>query len=497
MSDDFIYYEFTNSDFLEMINNRVDEKYRNEVLSYFKDFIKYNENTTYTAEKLYIYFRSMYLEPEYDNISAELSPLLNHLRNLRDTERKNYNKSNQKYKYLEQDANELISGLNATYDELSDRLSSLEGLKEQATFTDNTSSESSVRINNFIYFYFTFVKQIVESCLIAINKINDILSIFIDMKDAQYSFEDKESYVNIEKKIYSLSRHVTIAFSYAHNIFNILDKVDRNIHDNIYPEIIDFFIKDYGVFLSLCKKIPGLTKNDIFKFHRINQIFHYHYKTSFDQNLISSPSLDAVALYKAVDSIKYNNKSNYSIETTILAQERTLKYKDSYTTAHQRRVAILSNKIASKMKLTEEHIFFIQLSARVHDIGKIHFTKELLEKRGTLTEEEYSHLCQHAQIGFDIIRTFDFDLPIQEIIYQHHERLDGSGYPRHLKDDEIMLEAKIIAVADTFEAMVTKRPYREELPMDLAIKAISNKNHYDPEIADICIRLFTEEGFSF
>ncbi|MDD4776105.1 MAG: HD domain-containing protein, partial [Syntrophomonas sp.] len=140
----------------------------------------------------------------------------------------------------------------------------------------------------------------------------------------------------------------------------------------------------------------------------------------------------------------------------------------------------------------------IEVAGNLHDIGKIHVPIEILSKPGNLTEIEFSYVKTHSQSGYDIIKDIEFPWPVAEIILQHHERLDGSGYPRGLSGDEILPEARIIAVADVVEAMASHRPYRPALGIEPALEEIVRNSGllYDPEVVAACCRLFQERGFS-
>ncbi|GAH90174.1 unnamed protein product [marine sediment metagenome] len=139
------------------------------------------------------------------------------------------------------------------------------------------------------------------------------------------------------------------------------------------------------------------------------------------------------------------------------------------------------------------------IAALVHDIGKINIPAEILSKPSKLNEMELSLIKNHPKTGYDILKTIDFPWPVARIVLQHHERLDGSGYPQGLKGKKILLEAKIMGVADVVEAMSSHRPYRPSLGIDKALEEISQNRgiFYDPEVVDVCLKLFKEKGFKF
>lgn len=183
----------------------------------------------------------------------------------------------------------------------------------------------------------------------------------------------------------------------------------------------------------------------------------------------------------------------------IMTIASTVEKRDPYTAGHQRRVAQLATAIARELKLSEAQIESINLAAVVHDLGKIKVPAEILSKPGRLSENEFRIIQEHPETGYDILKSIDFPWPIARIVLQHHERLNGSGYPHQLKDKETLLEAKILAVADTVEAMASHRPYRAALGIDTALNEIEvNKGSlYEPDVVDACISLFRQHNFDF
>ncbi|MBC7188967.1 HD domain-containing protein, partial [Candidatus Aerophobetes bacterium] len=192
------------------------------------------------------------------------------------------------------------------------------------------------------------------------------------------------------------------------------------------------------------------------------------------------------------------------LEEIIRAMALIVEKKDPYTAGHQQRVSSLARAIATQMKLPEDqiekiHIAAILTAAILHDIGKIIIPTEILSKPSKLTDVEFSFIKKHPEIAYEIIKEIEFPYPIAQIALQHHERMDGSGYPQGLKGENILLEARILAVADVVEAMSSHRPYRPALGINRALEEIEkNKGKlYDPEVGDACIRLFKEKGFKF
>ncbi len=190
-------------------------------------------------------------------------------------------------------------------------------------------------------------------------------------------------------------------------------------------------------------------------------------------------------------------KYRRALEGTISALATAIEKRDPYTAGHQRRVAELAKEIAKEMKLPDDTVQCIYLASLLHDIGKISVPSEILSKPSRLNNPEYELIKFHPTVGYEILKDIDFPWPIAEAVLYHHERLDGSGYPSGLKNGEIPIEARVIAVADVVEAISSHRPYRPALGMEKALKEIEkNKGRlYDPEVVDACIRVIKEKGF--
>jgi len=191
-------------------------------------------------------------------------------------------------------------------------------------------------------------------------------------------------------------------------------------------------------------------------------------------------------------------KLNKTLDSIIQTMALTVEMRDPYTAGHQHRVAKLACAIAEEMNLPAEKIKGMQVIGAIHDIGKICVPSEILSKPGRITEAEFSIIKEHPRTGYDILKGIDFPWPVSMAILQHHERLDGSGYPGKLPGDSIILEARILAVADVVEAMASHRPYRPSLGLEKALDEVSGKKgiFYDAEVVDACLKLFNEKGFS-
>jgi PAS domain S-box-containing protein len=186
-----------------------------------------------------------------------------------------------------------------------------------------------------------------------------------------------------------------------------------------------------------------------------------------------------------------------AVSATIQVVAAAVETRDPYTAGHQMRSADLARAIATEMGLPHEKIDGIRMAGSIHDIGKLSIPAEILSKPTKLTGIEFSLIKEHARQGFEILKNVESSWPLAEIVYQHHERMDGSGYPRNLKGDDILIEARILTVADVVEAMASHRPYRAGLGIDAALNEIEkNKGiFYDNGAADACLRLFREKGF--
>lgn len=196
---------------------------------------------------------------------------------------------------------------------------------------------------------------------------------------------------------------------------------------------------------------------------------------------------------------KSYDKLQNMLEETIRTLAFTVEVRDPYTAGHQRRVAELSYAISEKMGFSPEEVRGVKMAALIHDVGKIQVPAEILSKPGRLTSNEMDLIRTHPMVGSDILRRIEFPQPISEFVLQHHERINGSGYPHGITGEEMHIEAKIIAVADVVEAMMSHRPYRPALEMSKAIEEISQNKGilYDAEVVETCLSLLIEREFAF
>ena len=188
-----------------------------------------------------------------------------------------------------------------------------------------------------------------------------------------------------------------------------------------------------------------------------------------------------------------------AVGVAIQVMVSAVEARDPYTAGHQLRAADIARAIATEIGLTQGRIDSIRIAGSVHDIGKLSIPAEILSKPTKLSELEFSLIKEHVLSGYEILKNVESPWPLAQIVYQHHERMDGSGYPRHLRGEEILMDARILAVADVVEAMSSNRPYRPALGEEAALKEIENNRStlYDTDVVDACLRVFREKNFHF
>jgi PAS domain S-box-containing protein len=209
---------------------------------------------------------------------------------------------------------------------------------------------------------------------------------------------------------------------------------------------------------------------------------------------------DVTARKQAEDEIRRQAEQlRRTLDGAVLAMGRVVEARDPYTAGHERRVAELATAIAAAMGMEGEELVALRLAGTIHDVGKIAVPAEILSKPGRLSSVEFELIKQHPESGYEILGAIDFGRPVAEMVRQHHERLDGSGYPQGLSGSDILPEARILAVADVVEAMSSHRPYRAALGMAAALAEV--REHagvkYDAEVVATCVKLVEEQGFQF
>jgi PAS domain S-box-containing protein len=215
------------------------------------------------------------------------------------------------------------------------------------------------------------------------------------------------------------------------------------------------------------------------------------------QEIAADLAFGIAALSTAIEKIQNQENLRVSLEQTIQVIAATSEERDAYTAGHQRRVAEISSKIATELGLSADRIHGLHLASSIHDLGKIGVPAEILAKPRRLTAMEYGMIKEHPTIGFNILKDVIFPWPIAKIIVEHHERIDGSGYPFGLMGEAVLLESKILAVADVVEAMASHRPYRPALGIEAALNEITAQRGItlDETVVDACLRIFHEHGY--
>jgi PAS domain S-box-containing protein len=217
------------------------------------------------------------------------------------------------------------------------------------------------------------------------------------------------------------------------------------------------------------------------------------------ESCIQSTYRDITERKQAEEEVKRGYEQlQETLHATVNALASTVEMKDQYTAGHQPRATHLACAIAEEMGLSNEQIEGIRMAASIHDIGKIVVPAEILNKPGPLTDIQYEMVKMHPRAGFDVVKGIKFPWPVAQIVLQHHELMDGSGYPQGLSGDEIMMEARILTVANVVEAMTSHRPYRPAFDIKVALAEISKNKGilYDSAVVDACLRLFAEKGFT-
>ena len=284
---------------------------------------------------------------------------------------------------------------------------------------------------------------------------------------------------------------------------SIREKIERN-----GLIIISFFIGlMYWVFDSL---VLGqiITRVSTFSLFVVYGIFNQNlinaHKTAVASLKHSRDTLEETVKTRTSELIRVNeerlqnmDRLRKTLNATIQALADMVEARDPYTAGHQRRVSDLARAIATEMCLATEQIDAIRITSVIHDIGKVSIPAEILNKPTCLSNMELNLIKKHSESGYGILKDIDFIWPVAQMVLQHHERIDGSGYPQALKGEEILIEARILAVADVVDAMASPRPYRPALGIDEALKEIEKNKAflYDSKVVDTCLRVFRENGY--
>ncbi len=213
------------------------------------------------------------------------------------------------------------------------------------------------------------------------------------------------------------------------------------------------------------------------------------------QNRFHRENLENLVKKRTEALIKTLQDFRGALDGIVQAMGLTVELKDPYTAGHQKRVAGIATAIAGEIGLSESRVEGVRMAGLIHDIGKIAVPSDILNKPGRITNNEYEIIKSHSQVGYDILKNIAFPWPISQIVHQHHERMDGSGYPQGLAGEDILLEARILAVTDVVEAMASHRPYRPALGVERALDEIGSNGGvlYDADVVNVCVRLFEEK----
>lgn len=203
------------------------------------------------------------------------------------------------------------------------------------------------------------------------------------------------------------------------------------------------------------------------------------------------PAFDGTTDNLGESRMEIGAKGRKNMEAITYVIESTMGARDPYTVSHQQRATHFACVLAEAMGLPEERIWALRMAGTIHDLGKVSVPQEILVRPRKLTEIEYAMVKNHPRVGYDILQPLGFPAPINQIVLQHHERMNGSGYPQHLQGEEIILEARILGVADVMEAMTSHRPYRPALGFDKAIAELSQNRGvlYDNGVVEACLKL--------
>ncbi len=287
------------------------------------------------------------------------------------------------------------------------------------------------------------------------------------------------------------------------NITDAIEAIHLGAWDYITKPILEMQVLEYAIARSL-ERSRLIEENQRYRTHLEEEIVKR--TSALKKTTIELQELNARLTTEINERIQIEDalvKSLNSLERSISGTISTLssiaEIRDPFTGGHQQRVAALSRAIALEIGLPEDETKGVYVAAMLHDIGKISIPGEILVKTGQLNEIEYKYIKQHSQSGYDILKMIEFPWPVAQIVLQHHENLDGTGYPQGLTGEGILLYAKIIRVADVVESMVSHRPYRKALGIDMAIEEITNKSRvlYDPRVVKACADLFLTKKFTF
>ena len=352
-------------------------------------------------------------------------------------------------------------------------------------------------------FYETFYNPI-------FNENNKIIGVAVFSRDIAERISKEKALKESEQKYRQLFNNMTLGFGLHEMIY---DK-KGNAADYRFLEVNPAFEKLTGLKASAIlgktvkKVLPDAEQYWVDNYSKVfqnnRQVIFENYsknlKKWYDVRAFKAGGNKFAVLFSDITEQKQIILRLQNIlNDTTKAFSSIIEVKDPYTSGHQERVAKLSEAIAKELKLDEKIISAIKTAALLHDLGKIAIPSSILSKPSKLTNLEFEMIKEHPQIGYEVLKDVDYDYPIAKIVFQHHEKNNGSGYPEGIKDKDIMLEAKIIAIADTVEAMSSHRPYRPAIGISEALKEIDNNKGllYDTDAVDACLKLFRSKNFKF
>ena len=270
--------------------------------------------------------------------------------------------------------------------------------------------------------------------------------------------------------------------------------------DNFHPDDLDRVTSAYmeGIISKTDREVEYRYKHADGHYVWLRSLGHSFYDSAGEYIGSIFSSSDITERKKAEEKLQQTLESlRKAVGTTIQVLVSAVESRDPYTAGHQSRSADLACAIATEMGLAQDKIEGIRMAGIIHDIGKLSIPAEILSKPTKLTDIEFALIKEHSRSGYEMLKDVESPWPLAEIVYQHHERMNGSGYPRNLKGDEIIMESQILAVADVVEAMASHRPYRPTLGIEAALEEIEKNKGilYDNAVADACLRLFREKGY--
>ena len=279
-----------------------------------------------------------------------------------------------------------------------------------------------------------------------------------------------------------------IVVSGTDDVKEMIEALRLGAWDYIIKPVEDFEVLNHAVERAL-ERARLLEENERYKEHLEEEVKS---RTKAFEDELTMRTVAEKLLFQSLDNVQ--RIMNGVIRTISNIGD----IRDPYTGGHQHRVALLSRRLAEEMKLDEDQIKSIYIAGQLHDIGKMSIALEILSKPGKITDLEFEMIKTHTVTGFNILKEIEFPWPIAQIVLQHHEKIDGTGYPNGIKGEDILLEAKIISVADVVEAIASHRPYRPSLGMDKALDTITSKRgkHFDPEVVDAFVSI-VKSGFNF